>query len=196
MLEAELAKLQAEALLSDQTLPSAENDIFSALAHHLSTSTLPESTIHGSDKTKANGNLSASPPISNSVQENGHTFSPETILPALSAHASLPNFGPAVPLEMQPSSSYETYLSPSRRPDAEAALLPDDMQELFDEHGQTDPQMELPWWLRKIVASSNTPLPDGPIDQESVRTNRLVQRWLERWGRQPSHQQGEDTPHA
>src|SRR5437763_6233636 len=25
----------------------------------------------------------------------------------------------------------------------------------------------------------------GPVDQQSVRTNYLVQRWMERWGRHP-----------
>lgn len=67
---------------------------------------------------------------------------------------------------------------------AEIELLPDDMFAFFEEHSQTDPQLELPWWLRKITITNGDDDGGKPIDQESIRTNRLVQRWVERWGRQ------------
>jgi len=54
----------------------------------------------------------------------------------------------------------------------------------FEEHEQTDPQLELPWWLRKITISSKDEQSSKPIDHNTVRTNRLVQRWVERWGHQ------------
>ena len=63
-------------------------------------------------------------------------------------------------------------------------LLPEDMFAFFEEHSQTDPQIELPWWLRKITIISKEDDSSKPIDQESIRTNRLVQRWVERWGHQ------------
>jgi hypothetical protein len=49
----------------------------------------------------------------------------------------------------------------------------------------TEPQLELPWWLRNITAPTYPSSVNGPVDPESIRTNRLVQRWLERWGRLP-----------
>jgi hypothetical protein len=120
----------------------------------------------------------------------------ETISPALFARSNLPNFGPqAVPPETpvvngSQLTSYNHQL-PSI-PHREMALLPEDMSSFIEEHTMTDPQIELPWWLRNIRAASNIASspngPYGPIDQESIRTNRLVQRWLERWGRQISQQ--------
>ncbi|OLE06419.1 MAG: hypothetical protein AUG82_03460 [Ktedonobacter sp. 13_1_20CM_4_53_11] len=75
------------------------------------------------------------------------------------------------------------------------ALLPDDMSSFIDEHSLTDPQVELPWWLRNVAVASSINYANGPIDQESIRTNRLVQRWLERWGQRPPPQnsRGEDN---
>jgi hypothetical protein len=69
---------------------------------------------------------------------------------------------------------------------SEIELLPEDMIAFFDEHEQTDPQLDLPWWLRKITVSSKDQQAGRPIDHNSIRTNRLVQRWIERWGHQPS----------
>jgi hypothetical protein len=60
------------------------------------------------------------------------------------------------------------------------------MMAFFEEHAQTDPQLELPWWLRNIAISSKDKQSNRPIDHHSIRTNRLVQRWIERWGRQSS----------
>ena len=45
--------------------------------------------------------------------------------------------------------------------------------------------MQLPWWLRNAALLNA----NGPIDQESMRTNRLIQRWIERWGRHPDAQE-------
>ncbi len=60
-------------------------------------------------------------------------------------------------------------------PDSEMVLLPQDMQGFFDQHAQTDPQQEVPWWLRKPAA--NTDIFDA---SESLRTDELVRRWIER----------------
>ena len=54
----------------------------------------------------------------------------------------------------------------------------------FHEHGYTEPQLELPEWLSNLAVSSGSTDHTSPIDQQAVRTNRLVQRWIERWGRQ------------
>lgn len=114
-----------------------------------------------------------------------------SISPALFAQGNLPNFEtpatPPVPVDisMIDTSQFPTY--PDQPPpsvphyDYDMALLPEDMATFFDQYSTTDPQIELPWWLRNLTNVSN----NGPIDQESIRTNRLVQRWLERWGKQP-----------
>ncbi|MBE3557916.1 MAG: hypothetical protein IMW89_01655 [Ktedonobacteraceae bacterium] len=51
------------------------------------------------------------------------------------------------------------------------------------EHGESAPQLTLPPWLRNAFPASQ-----GPTDQQSVRTNKLVQRWIERWGQRESQQ--------
>lgn len=53
----------------------------------------------------------------------------------------------------------------------------------LDDHpqgGQTDPQLKVPWWLRDMHNTSNTH-PAILIDQQSQRTNRLIERWFKRW---------------
>lgn len=69
---------------------------------------------------------------------------------------------------------------------------------LEDENSQTQPQLELPWWLRNMILSSSSQETDttsstSPIDKESIRTNRLVERWRERWGTHHPWMEGE-TP--
>lgn len=91
----------------------------------------------------------------------------EAISAALMSWGRLPNFGPLSPDDASPAMEPR---SPSSMPHPEIALLPEDMQAFFDEHSHTDPQQEIPWWPGDIAS----------IDPESLRTNSLVQRWIER----------------
>ena len=75
-------------------------------------------------------------------------------------------------------------------PYSESMLLPEDMGAFIEEHTQTEPRMELPWWLRNAALQNA----NGPIDQESMRTNRLIQRWIERWGRQTDATDVQELP--
>lgn len=85
--------------------------------------------------------------------------------------------------------------SPLPRPEIE--LLPEDMVAFLDEHTQTSPQLQLPWWLRQPVSASAGNTQARAADQENMRNNRDIARWLERWGRQPAAAEQEgDTPHA
>jgi hypothetical protein len=126
--------------------------------------------------------------------------SAETISSTLFAWSNLPNFEtPNISIEpaMYSTSNFNPnhdQLQPPT-PHQEFVLLPEDMSSFIDEHSLTDPQIELPWWLHNIAVVSRTNNSNGPIDRESIRTNRLVQRWLERWGRQPTphNQQGENN---
>jgi len=144
-----------------------------------------------------NGQISpvASTPIPASRMNETPSEPGESISSALFAWSSLPNFGPQeVPTGTPeapvgndlPFTPFDRPLPPI--PHSEMALLPEDMGSFIDEHTMTDPQIELPWWFRNIAAASHaTNSPFSPIDQESIRTNRLVQRWLERWRRQSAH---------
>ena len=59
-----------------------------------------------------------------------------------------------------------------------------------DEQTPTEPQVALPWWLQKAALSATQ---SNSLDAQSMRTNHLVQRWLERWGRQEEHSQPPDV---
>ncbi|MEO8970419.1 MAG: hypothetical protein ABI406_02330 [Ktedonobacteraceae bacterium] len=85
----------------------------------------------------------------------------------------------ATPASPQPQLNRNSPLPPVPHP--ESMLLPENMGAFIEEHTQTEPRMELPWWLRNAALQNSS----GPIDQESMRTNRLIQRWIDRWGRHP-----------
>ncbi|MBO0779510.1 MAG: hypothetical protein J2P37_11850 [Ktedonobacteraceae bacterium] len=87
---------------------------------------------------------------------------------------SLPNFDS---LEVDPSPDQP---SPSATPRPVEDLLPSDLSSFIAAHEQqTLPQSQLPWWLRNVLQNNGE-----PIDQQSIRTNKLVERWIARWGKQ------------
>jgi hypothetical protein len=94
--------------------------------------------------------------------------------------------GPAALQPPQPLLHSDMTLPPtpgshsSHSPHYEPMLLPEDMDAFIDGHSETEPRVELPAWLRNAALHNA----NGPIDQESMRTNRLIQRWIERWGHQ------------
>ena len=173
VLEAELTKLQDIVDQLEQQhgpVPLVDNPIIQALVTHLPFQIVsPQNTIHS---TNVEMNSSET-----SVGEPG-----DTISPALRSWGGLPDFDLYEIKQPAPQDNQ----APSFLNHPEIALLPEDMMSFFEEYEQTDPQLELPWWLRKITISSKDEQSSRPIDQNTVRTNRLVQRWVERWGRQSS----------
>ena len=172
-LEAELAELRECLARLGQQLEVAsftDNPITQALVAYLSSQPDPPQS-----------NTSYTLGIHNSL-EPGSSEPGDSLSPALLSWGGLPNFEL---YEIQEPFLVDNQ-SPSfiNRPEVE--LLPEDMIAFFDEHEHTDPQIELPWWLRNITVSSKDEQAGRPIDHNSIRTNRLVQRWIERWGRQPS----------
>lgn len=168
-LEAELAQLQECLDLLEQqqqgVVPLTDNPIIQALVAQLSTYHTPfnsnERYMHETNNSSAPG---------------------DSISPALLSWGGLPNFEL---FEIKEPFPVDDQASPLvNHPEIE--LLPEDMSAFFDGHEKTDPQLELPWWLRNITISSKDRQAGRPIDHNSIRTNRLVQRWIERWGRQPS----------
>ena len=119
------------------------------------------------------------------TNENGHIQQPETISQALFEHSRLPD------LESLHSQNIHDSLLPKRPANTYAPLppvlhkaidlIPEDTNISSDEHGQTEPQVALPWWLRNAALSATQ---NNMLDSQSIRTNHLVQRWLERWDRQ------------
>ena len=169
--ETELEQLRSYINQFDQrstihSVPLFDNPIIQALITHLptqanSTQTNYQTTYHAEDCSNEPGN---------------------SISPALKSWGELPDFQPH---EIKEATS-QNHLSSSFLNHPEIELLPEDMMAFFDEHERTDPQLELPWWLRKITISSKDEQYSRPIDYNTVRTNRLVQRWVERWGRPSS----------
>lgn len=163
---------QPDMLLANPIIAALSARLFASMNGHTSPRTNTGTSNHISDKE-----TTGQPAHENS----------ETISAALLHWGELPDFGPQG-LQTAHQHDIQPFLSLDH---AEIELLPEDMFAFFEEHSQTDPQLELPWWLRKINITNGDDESGKPIDQESIRTNRLVQRWVERWGRQS---QGDFTP--
>ena len=174
-LEQELVTLESESGDCPQSAVLFDNPIISALFTSLSA----RGSANGHTPPHDNGDVIHALPTSEPYRQapNG---SAETISAALLHWGELPDFASRQP---DPPQQHEI-LPPLSFDHPEIELLPEDMFAFFEEHTLTDPQLELPWWLRKITITSGDDETGRPIDQESIRTNRLVQRWVERWGRQ------------
>lgn len=190
----ELAQLQEHAHVYEQDIysPSAEAAVRETIPIPHDNVILHALAMHMNGRTSSNGHSTQeSFTIPDSRSEIIPSEPGESISPALFAQGNLPNFEtPAIPAETFKTDApqFTSYLDQPLPPIPHYAmtLLPEDMTAFFDQHTATDPQIELPWWLHNLTNVSNG---NGPIDQESSRTNRLVQRWLERWGKHPSHVQ-------
>src|SRR5215468_728325 len=96
--------------------------------------------------------------------------------PSVLDRAALPDFSQQ---EIQGTSP-----QPPVTPHFELIPLPEEGTVDFYERGYSEPQFELPEWLSNLAVSSGNTDHTSPTDQQTIRTNRLVQRWIERWGRQ------------
>lgn len=176
-LQADLAQLQEHLHLFLEQQPQEvasliDNPIIQALFVYLQG--------HDSSPKGATSNTNGSTfPMASDLQSSEPG---DTISPALLSWGGLPNF--RLQEIEEPFPVVEQDRPHTSHPEIE--LLPEDLIAFFDGHAQTDPQLELPWWLRNITVSSRHKQGSRPIDQNSIRTNRLVQRWIVRWGRQAS----------
>ncbi len=190
-LKQELLQLQTRAQCLEQQGPEAlpgesANPILYALAAHFSEQVVPLRST-----STYTGMLQTPPPTSSSEAAPptlpAPTQAPETISSALFGWSNLPNFGPQeMPPEAATNATPPAHPSsnspPSPIPHSDMALLPEDMPAFFDQHTPTEPRIELPHWFGNLTTAPGT---KGPVDQESIRNNRLVQRWIERWRKQP-----------
>ncbi len=150
----------------DAQLPTANNHIIQALTLYTETPFMPSETL-----------------LAKQVSENGHQ--PEFISQALFDHSRLPDLeqlhGKDISETVLPKRPTNVYAPLPPIPYKAVDLVPEDSSTLPDEHAPTEPQIALPWWLHKAALSATQ---SNSLDSQSIRTNRLVQRWLERWGRQ------------
>ena len=201
-LESELAQLQERAQPIEQCEPPPQDAVSSPAqfpedtafdCSFLATNKIIlalAASLNGQVSSPLDENTSTTVPTSQQVPASDQ--SAETLSSALFAWSNLPNFeAPNLPIEpSMVSTSTFTNLDQlfPHIPHQELVLLPEDMSSFIDEHSLTDPRLELPWWLHNIAVASRANNSNEPIDQERIRTNRLIQRWLERWGYQPSSQ--------
>lgn len=114
------------------------------------------------------------------VQQRTRQSMEQPIANAPHTLVSLNSFtGNGVPAEaMQHRPPMPPFLPLPPLPHRQDEPRPDEVNSNLDTQGQTDPQLTIPKWLYRAASQS------GPLDPQSAQTNRLVQRWLERWGKQ------------
>lgn len=200
-LEAALAELQARARSLEEndscvdgttgdTVDADNNELLRllSLAMRLDAHASPMQ----SKPTPANSAASSSPAFINEATgagkpgESGGPGAGESFSPTLFPWGGLPAFGaqemPAA--AQQPIFEWASPSSPL--PQSGIELLPEDMAAFFDEHSQTDPQLGLPWWQHQQEATPANMHSSSPIDQQDLRNKHEIERWLERWRRQPA----------
>ena len=176
-----------------QAAPQTQNFVIRALDSSLKDhSSTPGKTFHEAENLPAHLPLA---PTTNGFHEQqaassdspvtstGNPVQPkadESISPPLMNWGALPNFGPH---EIEEASPVAQRPEVPSTPHPDTMLLPEDMPTFINEHTRTDPQLGLPWWLQSkesdAPAQETTGRP-ASVEPEPARTDRLVQRWMER----------------
>jgi hypothetical protein len=198
-LQTELALLQAQAhTLTETTSSSSDNMIIQALlsAHNAEVANnqfsaqtaLPQQLFidESREETATPHNI-----LKPQAAEEEVTTAP--VSPALLAWSRLPNLD-AQKMQLPAASTHR-----SGALSGEKGLLPQDMTTFFHQHTRPVPRPNIPAWLENVISAPIAPdqLPNNPVDQQTLRTNRLVERWLERWRKTSSgsQEQREDQEH-
>ena len=191
-LEIELAHLQEQTRMdsSSENTISKENQLVIALMASMHTHTLPEVSVEAQ---------SFPPSTSLPPSAQPHPLAAAlSILPPWAQQPdrkSRPLKADTVHLTQQiaRADTQHKALVPSLPHDA-LALQAKNMRPDLDAQSPTEAQRELPRWLQTLIESSlhNNQGADL-INAEILRSNRLFQRWSERWGQpsSPSLQEGE-----
>ncbi len=162
--EKQAAELEAEIhlLANGSNFSAADNVIMRALASMYTTPTQEQAT-HVSTPAEARYAVASVPSEQNKYSDE--TDASSWAASALFAQSYLTNFDAFDPSTLQSLSPY-----------AETGLLPEDLAIIFS--GQ--PQNGGPHYPghSPITTSHST----TPIDKQSLRNDRLIQRWFERWG--------------
>jgi hypothetical protein len=186
-LETELTQLQAEAPMVEEeevTLTSSDNLIVQALLAYNDAKMAPIAT----PDTQETSITSERTPASELFAESPSThYIPEEPLSAPVSPALLAWSRLQLDSQKMPVPSLDTNRPVTSSSSAESDLLPEDMTIFLDKHTPIIPQPRPPAWLEHIISAPAVPdpLPNNPIDEQTLRMNRRVERWLERW-RKPS----------
>lgn len=157
-IEQELHTLQEQATLLGDAASCSDNSILQAIAMQQSAEILLEEAPP------------PTPPLTNGTKQSSMSVSS-----ALFAWSSLPNFDSrkGIPSdEQQREVSQQTSI-----PHSEVHRPSPDLASLIEAEDQTQPQLQIPSWLRKAQMT------DRPSSGPDERTNTSIQRWLERWGK-------------
>ncbi|HEY4384321.1 MAG TPA: hypothetical protein VGN34_07605 [Ktedonobacteraceae bacterium] len=196
-LNAQLNTLKEQAQLLDESISLSENIILQTLLAQLVPATPSASPASGAaQQTLSTPPLTPTLPIftermlPSAPEQYKIPASPSSYDKADRLHHASPPFFP-LPSTLLPETP--STMKPPSTPHPELDLLPEDITSFVDEHTQTVPLRTPPWWLRKIPANSVAAGAFQELkDQQSERTNHLVQRWLERWGRSADAPRRED----
>jgi hypothetical protein len=194
LLETELAQLQAQAHTLAEVHPTASNNvIIQSLLTYRNAETAPDaSNTPNTHDTQVISTISE-PVLANETLAEltpTHYIPAEPLLapvsPALLAWSRL-----YLDAQKMPVPSLDTSRSGTSPSPAEADLLPEDMATFLNKYTSPVPQPRLPTWLENVISAPPTSdqLPNNPVDQQTLRTNRLVERWLERWRKTSSSSQ-------
>ena len=180
--EHELEQLQVQVEVLGKHVFSSENEIFQALIR-------PQSDYAQIQQDEPNAQLDEQVAgevegweeeiVIEDVEEEDLT----TISPALLAWSRLPNFD--TQMIQEPEDNRSTRISDSPPPQPDEQLLPADINAFINTHALTNPQTNIPWWLQDIISVQEEAQEPHPTDRQSERDDHLVQRWFERWGKQP-----------
>jgi hypothetical protein len=197
LLEQKLATLQEQAGRLQEVAAPTDNVIIQALHAFLNSEAeavrngLPaeqasSNGVHAENPGRGAGNA---PPEENTAEQTTGAISR-----ALFAWSNLPKFDTQAIPAQTPHAGASAPLPPALR--SEADLLPARLAAILAGRDQQSmAQLGTPGWLANLAPSSTIP---GlvPVDQQSTRTDLLVQRWLERWGRRPADQHASEEEQA
>jgi hypothetical protein len=194
LLEQKLVALQEQAGRLQATA-STENIIIQALQAFLRTETAAEAAPNGltAEHAPSNGTHAGNPVRGTDNASAGANVGEQTtgaISRALFAWSNLPKFDTQTIPALNSSSSAP--IPPDLRP--EAGLLPAHLAAILAGRDQQSiTQLSAPGWLANLTPSTTPGL--IPVDQQSTRTDLLVQRWSERWRRRSAdqHESEEDN---
>lgn len=191
-LEVALAELQSRACLLPEPDSYEQNPLLHLLVQAVHLPAAPPSPAQADQSHTGTGtplSSSASSTEMATVQKHD-TVGAEGEMPAL-----FPWNGT---LDLHLPTARDTVVPSTPLSHPEIELLPADMASFFDEHTRTSPQLQPPWWMQQRVPTSTSGNTQAnqrtiPGDQESMRNNREIERWLERWRREPtsSEQEGD-----
>ena len=168
-----LVHLQEQISDLDPHSLAADNHVIQALILYTKTLSMPLETL-----------------VDRQSIANEYLQQPDIISQTLFEHNRLsdlePLHGRDIHETVLPKRPTHTHTSLPPIPHKAIDLVPEDASTVPDDHTPTEPQVALPWWLHKAALSATQ---SNSLDAQSVRTNHLVQRWLERWGRQEEQTQ-------